>query len=322
MKESIGILIGLLLLSIVIYFSGGMEVLNLIFSVNFIYLVIAILCEFIIIILFTIRLKSILYNQKYKLPVKEIFKILLAGSAVNQLTPVLKIGGEPLKVYYLSKKEVPTSKASASIIVEIVSELASLYIFLLLLVLFLSFYKYLPLDYLYIEVFITLLFIVSVVVSFKFMLSEKRVENFIRKYLLKVFKGRGNDVKVSSKLFSYTILNLFKDKKLCFCIFSLSFLARIFEILRLYFIFLAINFNLNLFLILVFWVLQILFSMIPWLPGGLGLVEGGTISTLALLGISTKYSSSIVLLDRFIGLWIPVLTGLISVKFIKISRKH
>ena len=52
----------------------------------------------------------------FRPPLRTLFMAKLAGEAVNQLTPLANIGGEPLKAYLL-KNQVPASRGLASVIV-------------------------------------------------------------------------------------------------------------------------------------------------------------------------------------------------------------
>jgi hypothetical protein len=230
--------------------------------------------------------------------------------SINLLTPIIRVGGEPVKLYYISKNDIPTTKASASVVIEISSELISLYTTLLFLVLLLSSISYFPSEFLYASILLFVFFVISFFFVLRFLFKEDKIERIIRNYILKFFK---TNVRVTSKLFSSSLKTLFTDKKLELKIFSISFFCRLLEIIRIYLIFKAIDYIVPINLILSVWVLQLLFSMIPWLPGGLGLVEGGTISALLFLGIPLQISSSLILLDRTLSFWMPVIFGFISI---------
>lgn len=313
MKKAIGIVLGILLFFGVIFFFGGLEVINILLNANIGYFFIALSLQLFTIFLYTVRLKIIISTQKYKLKFTRIFKILISGVAVNQLTPIVKAGGEPVKLYYLTKSNIPTTKATPSVIIEITSELISFYITLLILIIFLSTTKLISVGFLYIGIILSVLCLTGFFFVFKILLDKNKIEKFIEKYVLKFFKA---DAKISSKIFTSSFRNLLYNKRLCLKIFSISFFCRFLDFFRIYFVFLAINFQVPFTLVLVVWVLQVLFSSIPWLPGGLGLVEGGTISTLLILGIPTSFSSSLLLLDRFLSFWLVVILGLTILYFL------
>lgn len=314
MKKKISFLVGLLLFFGVFYYTGGTELLNILSRANLFYLSLGLLLQLSIIYLYTIRLKIILSSQNYNLGFKEVFKILVAGMSVNQLTPIARAGGEPVKMYYISKNDVPATKSTASVIIEITAELISIYTTLLLVIFFLSSIQYLSTKYLFISIPVVGAFTVAMVLIFRFLLKEENIKNFIQKYILRFFKTKK---KIPTKDFTYSLRTLLKHRKLQFKIFSLSFIARVLEILRIYFLLIAINYPSIFFLVLAAWALQFLFSMIPWLPGGLGLIEGGTISALVLLGIPMKISSSLILLDRVLSFWLPIFLGFITLYFLK-----
>ncbi|MCK4429495.1 MAG: flippase-like domain-containing protein [Candidatus Aenigmarchaeota archaeon] len=310
MKKALSIVLGTILFFGVIFFFGGMEIITIISEINIGYFFIALLIQLFIIYLNAERLRIIICSQKYKLGFWRIFKILVSGMAINQLTPVVKAGGEPVKLYYLSKSNLPTTKSGASVVVEITSELISFYVTLVLLVLFLCATESLSAGFLYASIAIGILVIVGFFISFRFMFNKDRIEKFVEKYISKIFKNPNS--KMSSRVFSYSLKNLFSDRALCFKIYSISFLCRFLEFIRIYILFYAINFPVAFTLALVVWVLETVFSSIPGLPGGMGIVEGGTISTLIVLGVSATISSSVLLLDRFLNLWVVVIIGVIT----------
>ncbi len=313
MKELFGIVLGIFLFFGVIFFFGGIELINILLNANLGYFFLALLIQVCIIFLHTLRLKIIIFTQKYKLKLTRIFKILISGMAVNQLIPIIKAGGEPIKLYYLTKSDIPTTKAGPSVIIEITSELISFYITLLILIIFLSTTKLISVGFLYIGIILSVLCLTGFFFVFRILLDKTKIEKFIEKYILKFFK---TDAKMSSKVFTSSFKNLLCNKGLCLKIFSISFLSRFLDFFRIYFVFLAINFPVSFTLVLVVWVLMVLFSLIPWLPGGLGLVEGGTISTLLILGIPTSFSSSLLLLERFLSFWIVIIVGLTTLYFL------
>lgn len=312
MRKTLGVILGILLFFGVIFFFGGIEIINILSNANLGYFFLAFSMQILLIFLYTLRLKIIISAQKYKLKFTRIFKILISGMAVNQLTPIVKAGGEPVKLYYLTKSEVPTTRATASVILEITSELISFYIPLLILIIFLSATKLISVGFLYIGFAIFTLFLAGFFFAFRILLDKNKIEQFIEKYILKFFK---TNAKISSKVFSSSLRALLYNRRLCFKIFSISFLCRFLDFFRIYFVFLAINFPVSITLVLAVWVLEVLFSSIPWLPGGLGLVEGGTISTLVILGIPASFSSSLLLLDRFLSFWMVIILGLITLYF-------
>jgi len=319
MKRIIGTVLGIFLFFGVIFYFGGMQVINILLNSNLYYFFIALLIQFFIIFLYVVRLKTILSAQKYDVKYKKLFKILISGMAVNQLTPIVKAGGEPVKLYYLTKTNIPMTKATASVIIEITSELISFYSLLLILVIFLSATKLISIGFLYIGIVSFIICVGGFFFAFRILSDKNKIEKFIEKYLLRFFKP---NAKISTKVFSSSFRYLC-NKKLFLKIFSISFFCRFLEFLRIYFVFLAINFQVSFTIILAVWVLLILFSSIPWLPGGLGLVEGGTISSLLVLGIPSHISSSLILLDRFISFWIVVIIGLIVLYFLnKEIRQH
>lgn len=312
MKRLLGLIFGILLLFAIIFFSGGIEVLDILKNANLIYFGYALGIQLLMMILYATRLQMIVSEQKYHLKFRRIFKILLAGMAVNQLTPVVKAGGEPVKGYYLSKSGLPLMKSSASVVVEITSELVSFYITLILVIAYLAINKLLSAEYLLLGIIVSLIFLSGFIFAFRIILNRRKLEKFIKKYVLRFFKTNSR----LSFTVSSSIINLIYQKRLAFKIYALSFFCRILEFIRIYFVFHAINYPITPNIILLVWALGVILSMVPWLPGGLGLIEGGTISTLFVFGIPATISSSMMVIDRFLNPWISVVMGSITILFL------
>ena len=60
---------------------------------------------------------------------------------------------------------------------------------------------------------------------------------------------------------------------------------------------------------MIIWAVLLILSMIPWLPGGLGLVEFGGIYVFIMFGIQKGVAASGMFIDRFISFWFIVLLG-------------
>ena len=91
----------------------------------------------------------------------------------------------------------------------------------------------------------------------------------------------------------------------------LSFIIWIFEILRVYVVFLAFGANVSPVLIGEVFILASFVGMIPLLPGGLGAVDGIMILFYASAGITASISAAATVVERLISFWMTTFIGLI-----------
>jgi uncharacterized protein (TIRG00374 family) len=82
-----------------------------------------------------------------------------------------------------------------------------------------------------------------------------------------------------------------------------------FDILTLYFLFLAAHDTANPGLVLAGYGLPLLAGKLSVLPGGLGVVEGGMVALYQALGVPGGEAVVVILSYRLLSFWIPVLLG-------------
>ena len=98
------LVLGVLLFSFFVY-KLGIEAVELIKSqINFYYFILFIIIIFLSFIPYTYRLKVILKAYGYTIPIFKLVKQTIAGFAVSYITPVSRLGGEPLRIYLLKKE--------------------------------------------------------------------------------------------------------------------------------------------------------------------------------------------------------------------------
>ncbi len=298
--SAIGFLLGLLLVFLIVYLSDPLKVIRILSTTDINLFLAAFLIEIGIILLFVKRLQIIVKPKK---EFWKIFRISIYANAINMLTPILKIGGEPLKIIYLSRMKIKHAKAASFIAIESLSEVLGLYITLMLLIVLMSTKRLLPTSLLYpglISIgFVSLCFIFAL----KILLSSSKIENILKKFLRKEL---ARDV---SNTFSRSFHKMIKDKKLLFKTLSLTFLSKFLELARIMLVLLALNMQVSFELVALIWIAYTIIGMVPWLPGGLGIMEGGLISVLLLFGVSREIAVSFVLLDRLLSLWMPIFIG-------------
>jgi len=272
MKTLAGILAGLVLLLAVFHLIGFSSVALALSEASPIGLLSALGISLSIILLHSYRLKLILRAQKYKPAFWNVAKIHAASNTVNMLTPVVKVGGIPLKVHYLSRSNIPPALSCASVVGEIAIETFSFYFTFAFLLIALLVSNQLPDIYIYLGFLAVLAVIIGAFTSARVLFSQKRLERFTRNFLMKFATV---DAKSASKIFNCSVRSFLKDRELCAKVITISFFCRLLEFARIYLVFMALGFQAGLAIVLTVWVVESFLSGIPWLPGGMGLVEGG-----------------------------------------------
>ncbi|MBN2094882.1 MAG: flippase-like domain-containing protein [Candidatus Aenigmarchaeota archaeon] len=306
MKPIAGLISGIVLVLLSIYFIGTETVLNTLAQMNLNYLSWAIYLTLTIMLLHSIRLKMILDAQKYQLGLWNATKIHVASNTANLMTPVVKVGGIPLKVHYLSRANLPSMMSCASVIGEIATETFSFYSTFILILAYLTITNHLPPNYTYLGILMFGLFVLFFLGSFKVLMSQKRLERFIKSVILRFTTI---NAKLASKQLNCSINTFFSNVPLFYGTLAISFFCRLLEFARLSLIFLALGLNVGLGIVLTLWILEAFLSGLPWLPGSVGLVEIGSISVLAVLQMPAALAASIILLSRVVSYWIPLFIG-------------
>jgi len=242
------------------------------------------------------------------------YLILCAAIFLNNITPMVRVGGDPFgRVYMLHRLENTNySSGMASSIGEHV--LTPLVIVSFLIAgLFLQFGKgSLQLGSILIAawvlaalgtVFIPRLF-------FKKRIAVRGISS-ITSRVLGWFRRGGNVQEIIEGIetfYSSSYATIDKWKKL-FLTGSLTLLIGALDVFRLYTIFLALGYHPKLSMLLVASSLPPIVGLIPFLPGGLVLIEGSLISIFALFGVPLNLAMAATAIERGISFVLSTIVG-------------
>ncbi len=251
------------------------------------YLTLAFLTYYISVVAYGIRWKLVLRGMGKDAPFFELVKAILASIFMNNITPLSRSGGEILRIAWLSKKaQIPPGLSAVSIVYERILETIPVFVLFTLAMTYFS------------RGSIPLLVFVMVVV---FLLWIKW-ESFV-KLSLKVFKTeiQGEDLE--------RIFNLKNRHNLNIAGIGLSSIVWLLDVLRLKLIALALGLGLGWNFIAIISIANLLFGLLAFTPGGVGIVEGGLIGTLTYFGIPSPFAISITLLERFVSYVVSTIVG-------------
>ncbi len=266
----------------------------------------AVLAQLASLALLGVRLKVI--SRKYgDISYRRAFRVMAVSVVTDFLTPVAKVGGEPVKIMMLQKR-FGGSRASAIVaidtLVEVFTSLAAV-----LLILFFLGGKMPPL--IATPLFLFVIFVlIAVAIAYKVFTSRRWLRGIISWIVKRISRFRKVGKKDYSALFVRAVRVLAKDRPTMLGAAAVSFMQKILEFARIWLAFLAIGLVLPWESVLIIWAFALVLFLVPWLPGNLGLIEFGTAGALTLLGVMGTAAAGGVLLDRFISFWLVLIIGL------------
>ncbi|WP_457753949.1 lysylphosphatidylglycerol synthase transmembrane domain-containing protein [Thermococcus sp.] len=230
-------------------------------------------------LIYALRWKVVLNAIGKNIPIIELLRITLSSIFVNNVTPMSRGGGEILRVTWVAKKyKIPIAISTVSIVYERILEIFPI---ISLAVMGLSYFAHHV-------ILITLsLFLVAIIVWLNW---EKIVI-----LSFKVLK-----IKLSHEEL-VNLLSLRKRASLTMMGVGLSFLVWFLDIMRLKVIALAFSWNPSIKFLAIISLANLIFGIMAFTPGGIGIVEGGLIGTLVYFGIPSTLAISITLIERFIS---------------------
>ena len=142
----------------------------------------------------------------------------------------------------------------------------------------------------------------------------KRVDGWIIGLVRRFYKKNSDEFedKIHGVIsgFQDTMKMAIYNKRVLYYALPLSFVIWIFEILRVYFVFLAFGAAVNPVVIGEVFILASLAGMIPLLPGGLGAVDGIMIVFYSAAGITASISAAATVIERLISFWMTTIIGM------------
>lgn len=221
---------------------------------------------------------------------RNLYPVRWAGESINILTPTAYVGGEPIKAYILKRYNVPFHDGLASVIVgKTVMTMAQIF-FLILGIGATAFYISSD-NYLILSALIVL--VISIPLVWFFYLWQKRglfssIYNLLQKLKIRINYILKNKDKI--ELLDEKIRHFYKKKKenffLSFFYYFLGWSAGLFEVYTILYL-MGYNIGFSKALIIESMV-QLLKSCSFFIPGSLGVVEGGGLLIFTSLGFDAQ----------------------------------
>lgn len=307
------------ILAVMLYLVGIDQVIETLKLAKLEFIGIAIALQIFTYYLYTLRWKILNNLADMDVGIKKLLPMVLVGLAVNNITPSGRGGGEPVRAYILAKeKNYPMQETFATVVAD---RALDTFPFVLLAVLtIIGMAMYFDFDlWLLILMILAVTAIVIILILLIYMSINpnfgKRVDGWIIGLVRRFYKKNSEELedKIHNVIsgFQDTMKLVIYNKKVMYYALPLSFIIWIFEILRVYFVFLAFGAHVNPVVIGEVFILACLAGMIPLLPGGLGAVDGIMIIFYSAAGITASISAAATVIERLISFWMATILGLV-----------
>lgn len=315
--------ISLVILAVMLYFVGIDQVINALKIAKLEFIAIAIAMQFFTFFLYALRWKILNNVAGINVGVKKLLPMVLVGLAVNNITPSGRGGGEPVRAYILSREEsYPMEETFATVVADRALDTFPFIVLAVLTIIgmTLSFnfdtWLLVLMVVAVIAILIVLILLIYMSVNPNF---GQRIEGWIiglvRRFYKKnseEFEEKIHDVIVG---FQDTMKMVISNKKVLYYAMPLSFLIWVFEILRVYFVFMSFGAVVSPVVIGEVFILACLAGMIPLLPGGLGAVDGIMIIFYSAAGITASISAAATVIERLISFWMATIIGMVILPY-------
>lgn len=315
--------LSIVILAVMLYLVGIDQVIEALKLAKLEFIGIAIALQIFTYYLYTLRWKILNNLADMDVGIKKLLPMVLVGLAVNNITPSGRGGGEPVRAYILAKeKNYPMQETFATVVAD---RALDTFPFVLLAVLtIIGMAMYFDFDlWLLILMILAVTAIVIILILLIYMSINpnfgKRVDGWIIGLVRRFYKKNSEELedKIHNVIsgFQDTMKLVIYNKRVMYYALPLSFIIWIFEILRVYFVFLAFGAHVNPVVIGEVFILACLAGMIPLLPGGLGAVDGIMIIFYSAAGITASISAAATVIERLISFWMATILGLVILPY-------
>ena len=302
-----------------LYFIGIDEVIEALKLSNLWLVLLAIVIQIFTYFLYTWRWNIINKTANMDLGIKKSLPMVLVSLAVNNITPSGRGGGEPVRAYLLAKEgHFKFEDTFATVIADRALDTFPFVILAILTIIGIILTFSLDIKLIAFLVICVTLITAAVILLIYVCINEAfgvKLTSWIIKIVRRLYKkfNEGTEQRIieAVKVFQARMNALLRDRTILYHALPLSFVIWIFEILRVYVVFLAFGANVSPIIIGEVFILASFVGMIPLLPGGLGAVDGIMILFYATAGITASISAAATVVERLISFWMTTFVGLI-----------
>lgn len=310
--------ISIVILAVMLYFVGIDQVISALKIAKLEFIGIAIAMQVFTYYLYTARWKVLNDVAGLNASAKHLLPMVLVGLAVNNITPSGRGGGEPVRAYIFAKENnYPMEETFATVVADRALDTFPFVVLAVLTIIGMTLTFKFDLWLLVLMVVAVIVIVIVLILIIYMSINPnfgKRVDGWIIGLVRRFYKKNSDELeeKIHGVIngFQDTMKIVISNKKVLYYALPLSFVIWIFEVVRVYFVFLAFGANVNLIVIGEVFILASLAGMIPLLPGGLGAVDGIMIIFYSAAGITASISAAATVIERLISFWMATIIGL------------
>ncbi len=317
-KTLILFLVGIGILAVMVFFIGPLKIESALKHANPLYVLLAVLIQFFIYGLWTQRWSITIHSLNIRIKKRHIFPMLMVGLAVNNITPSARGGGEPVRAYMLSKyTKTPLENAFATVIADRGLDTFPFVVLAIFTIIFSVLYLKLP-DWVVLGLVISLIALLSAFIIILYMSINEAAGFKITLWGVRLVKrfSKKKHHEIESRAveamrgFQDSMKVMIKDRRVLMLGLPLSFFIWFMEIIRVYIVFSSFGTPVPLEIIGAVFVIATLMGMIPFLPGGLGAVDGVMIILYSAAGVPPSISAAATIVERLISFWMTSFIGI------------
>ncbi|MFP4117020.1 MAG: flippase-like domain-containing protein [Candidatus Aenigmatarchaeota archaeon] len=234
----------------------------------------------------------------------DIFKTTLVGVAINNLTPVLKMGGEAARVYLLKIRHGMRGReglatTTSDLTMEFIVDFMLVIVSVIFLMIFLS-----PPIWLY-GILLGFLIVSSLIVFsiFGIYTGQRIISSIIAWFCRRTDRLDSEITLAKYETFQETFRETMNNKRVFTGAMSLTVMRKVLLVTKYYVLFAALGHTMSPISIIIAIGVGYMLMIIPSTPGSLGVFEGGMVSIFVMLGVPAGAAAAAVFLDRLIWFW-------------------
>lgn len=316
--------VSVLILLAMLYFVGIDQVIDALKIANLGIIALAIVTQIFTYFLYTWRWQILNKLADMDVSIMKLLPMVLVGLAVNNITPSGRGGGEPVRAYLLSKDndKYHFDETLATVVADRALDTFPFVALAAITIASMALFFDFDLWLLVVMVIAVIAIIIILIVLIYMCINPdfgKRVDGWIIGLVRRFYKKNSEDLEkqIHEAIigFQNTMKMLISNKRGLVYTLSLSFVIWIFEILRVYLVFLAFGANVNIIVVGEVFIVACLVGMIPLLPGGLGAVDGLMILFYSAAGIPASVSAAATVIERLISFWMATIIGMVILPY-------
>ena len=316
--------VSILILLVMLWFVGIDKVIDALKMANLGLIALAVATQIFTYFLYTWRWQILCKLANINVGIKKLLPMILVGLAINNITPSGRGGGEPVRAYLLAKDndDYHFEDTFATVVAD--RALDTFPFVVLAAITIASMALFFDFDlWLLVVMVLAVIAIIAILIILIYMCINpnfgSRVEGWIIGLVRRFYKKNSEELeqRIHDAIlgFQETMRMLMSDKKGLAYTLTLSFVIWVFEIIRVYIVFLAFGARVDPIIIGEVFIVACLVGMIPLLPGGLGAIDGLMIVFYSAAGVSSSISAAATVIERLISFWMTTIVGLVIMPY-------